>query len=79
MAQAATCLRDLLFGRLLCFLVSALELSVLTDVDVEAPEEKSREQDNQGKEDAENIAHVATLGPGVQNREAKLTGISRTI
>ena len=79
MAQAATCLRDLLFGRLLCFLVSALELSVLTDVDVEAPEEKSREQDNQGKEDAENIAHVATLGPEVQNREAKFTGISRII
>lgn len=52
---------------------------MLTDVDVEAPEEKSREQDNQGKEDTENIAHVATLGPGVQNREAKLTGISRTI
>ena len=55
----------LLPGRLLRFLVSALELGVITDIDVETPEEKSREQDNQGKEETENIAHIATLGRGV--------------
>ena len=58
-------------GSRLCVSIYSFELRGSTDIDIERGEESRREQDSQGQQQTENIAHGPMIDRQDPNREAK--------
>ena len=58
-------------GRRLCVFIYPFELRVPAYIDIETGEETGREQNSQGQQQTENIAHAVMIERQDPNREAK--------